>query len=243
MTSFLKQLQLDEVLSVRDGANPHARILLMKRAAAVTPEDALRESVRSAFDDDDLVDKAGWIEDQLKEFRAHVAKGVVAFKKGESEMSTDEILVKVAKVAKDIVDGGAPTEFPKSALYSALKKGALETCRPGRSEHQAVSDYIVNNPTGNLIFSAMRFAKGPEIEPAASPWPALRIPGWSDTGNTDDFGPANKEMNVRASDHAKANPRKSPQSAYAYTYTHPDNIALREACKEEERKFKMGKVA
>lgn len=62
-------------------------------------------------------------------------------------------------------------------------------------------------------------------------------------GITDDCGPANREMNIRASENAKANPHKSPQQAYATVWNHANNVPLRQACQAEERQYKVGKAA
>jgi hypothetical protein len=206
-----------------DKAANSERVDLMKRAGAVTPEDALRASIQSGMEDDSITNKQEWVATQTAAYKAHIAKGVIAFQKGASEMSTDEILIKVAKVAQDIVDGGAPTEFPKSALYLALKKRAFDTRRAGRSDDQAISDCLNGDQVGKLIFSAMRFAKGAEvIEPPPEP------------RKEREMGPAGRKMQAMADLHFKAHPNGSPAASYAAVFTHPDHRQLADEVKRED---------
>jgi hypothetical protein len=260
MINFLTQLKLDEISSVDKGANSHAHILLMKRAgAAMSPADALALSIQSGLDDDDIKDKNAWRAEQTAAYNDFVAKGVVDIRKGATMSVHDET---IRAIAKNVCEANAPPVFAKADYISAIARRADEIRKAKLSTQQSFARAITQDDVGNLLYRASKFAKGPEVElfqvpngSAAKPWPepgpsssaaATKIPPWStpgNTGNTDEFGPANKEMNLLASDHAKANPRKSKESAYAHVYTHPNNVALREACKDEERKFKIGKVA
>jgi len=77
---------------------------------------------------------------------------------------------------------------------------------------------------GRAMFAAMSYSDGPDH---------LTVGKGDPTPAGSPAGPAAREMQMLAEDHRKANPRLSPEGAYAHVYTHPDNTALREKCKAE----------
>jgi hypothetical protein len=218
MARRLKELVIQEVSSVGKGANEHARILLMKGAAGMTPEDALSASIASCLDDEDLVDKAGWIAQQVKDYRAHV--GVT---KGAEIMDRDiENLTVFAKMA---ISQGRSLGLRKADFIAGVRKRAAAIRRDGESDAAAFTRAMTDDEIGKTLWRASKVAPGPEIEGDARQDFVPRKPS--------DMGPAHAQMQVLADDHLKANPRKTPASAYAAVYAHPDNAALREKCKAE----------
>jgi hypothetical protein len=218
MISFLTQLKLDEISSVDKAANPDARILLTKRGA-VSPEDALKQSIASGLADDEILDKAAWIGEQTKAYDDHVAKGAVTIRKGAEMSVHDETII---AIAKNVVKRGAPPVFAKSAYIAAIAKRADEIKKAGESTQQAFTRAITDDEIGRMLYRASKAASGPEIEasPIEAPTPSA-------------LGPAHAKTQVLADDHLKANPRKSKESAFAHVYAAPENSALREQCKAE----------
>ena len=135
MISFLTQLKLDEISSADKAANPHARILLMKRdGAEMTPDEALRVSIASGLADDAIADKAAWIAEQTKAYNDHVAKGVITFKKGATNVDRNsENLMMFAKMAID--QGRSPGS---TSLFSSpeLRCARTRSANPARARRK-----------------------------------------------------------------------------------------------------------
>ncbi len=223
MISFLTQLKLDEISSVDKPANPHARILLMKRdGAEMTPDEALRVSIAFGLADDAIADKAAWIAEQTKAYNDHVAKGVITFKKGATNVDRNsENLMMFAKMA---IDQGRSPGLNKSVFIAGITLRADAIRKSGESAAQAFTRAITADEIGKTLYRASKVAPGPEIEPA--PIEAPKQPSYMGQ-------PGHARMQVLADDHLKANPRKSKEGAYASVYRAPENTALREQCKAE----------
>jgi hypothetical protein len=232
MVTFLTQLAIDEVSSVDKAASPGARILLMKRdGAAPTPEEALRAAIESGFADDEIVDKAAWIEQQLKDYRDHVAKRAVAFRKGDSKVDREtENLVAFAKIA---IDQGRSPGLKKSDFIAGIQKRAATIRKAGETDAQAFTRAMTEDEIGKALYRASKVAGGPEVEPVAV----------EPTDNTKPIGPAHARMAALALDHWKANPRLSKEGAYAATYTSPENTALRQECIREQMAHSLAQSA
>jgi hypothetical protein len=233
MVTFLTQLAIDEVSSVDKAASPGARILLMKRdGAAPTPEEALRAAIESGFADDEIVDKAAWIEQQLKDYRDHVAKRAVAFRKGDSKVDREtENLVAFAKIA---IDQGRSPGLKKSDFIAGIQKRAATIRKAGETDAQAFTRAMTEDEIGKALYRASKVASGPEVEP---------VPVEPRTDNLRPIGPAHARMEALAADHLKANPRKSKESAFATVYTDPRNAELREACVREQMAHSLAQTA
>jgi hypothetical protein len=196
------------------------------KRAALSAEDALKQSIQSGLDDDDIKDKAAWIAAQQKAYDNHVGRRVVAIRKGATEMALhDELIV---RIAKNVITQGADPVFEKSAFKQAIDGRVFELykVKPDAGDKvypAAFTKCITTDPNGIALFKAMRFAKGHEVEPSPIP----EVPKLSD------LGPAHAKLEVLARDHKLANDRKTIEQARSYVYAHPDNVALREACKQE----------
>lgn len=262
MISFLKQLEIDEVSSVRQSANPGARILLMKRdgdaplseeahirkrwnrnfvalrkraaAQAETPEEALLANIEAGLADDDVVDKGEWIGRQLEAYRDHVGKRSVAIRKGERDVDlSTETLV---GIAKGVIEGGAPAVYPKSTFIAALRKRATAIRAAGETEAKAMTRAMTEDEIGKTLWRASKAASGPEVEPWLVPGQSeTEVKPWGNSGppKPSYFGPAHAKMQVLADDHHKANPRLTKDGAYARVYSDPANHDLREQVKAE----------
>jgi hypothetical protein len=163
----------------------------------------------------------------MHDFRTQLAidKSIVTIRKGAEDMDQNsENLMMFAKMA---IDQGRSPGLSKSVFIAGITLRADAIRKNGESAAQAFARTMVDDEIGKTLWAASKVAPGPEIEPddddipfGGSPPPAK-------------LGPAHAKMQTLADDHLKANPRKSKEGAFAHVYTHPDDIALREACKAE----------
>jgi hypothetical protein len=166
----------------------------------------------------------------MHDFRTQLAidKSIVTIRKGAEDMDRNsENLMMFAKMA--IAQGCSPG-LNKSVFIAGITLRADAIRKVGESAAQAFARAITADEIGKTLYRASKVAPGPEIEPdGTSDYPAstAKAPPWVG------LGPAHAKMQTLADDHLKANPRKSKEGAFAHVYTHPDNIALREACKQE----------
>jgi hypothetical protein len=190
MRDFRTQFALDKA------ANGE-RVELLKRAAVMSPANALRLSIASCLDDDDIVNKRAFIDQQVKDFQAYVAKGgVVTIRKGgatDMDISTQTIIA----IAKGVIERGAPPVYEKHVFIKAIAKRADEIRKAGESTQKSFARAITADDLGKLLYSASKAASGPELEPAPVETPAPPAP----------LGPAHAAMDVLAADKLKANPR------------------------------------
>ena len=192
--------------------------------------DALRLALTSGLIDDQVVDKAAWVDEQLKQYRTVVGKGAVAIRKGAENMELhDETIV---AIAKNVAAGRCTNAvFAKSIYHAAITKRANEIRREGRTDAQAYVDCVTDDEIGRTLFKAMRVADGPDHELAPAEQP-----------KAPELGPASAQMQALADDHLKAHPELAERrgvkdggkaAAYAAAYAHPNNHDLRERVKAE----------
>src|ERR1700719_4645314 len=132
-------------------------------------------------------------------------------------LPSDESIVMFAKIA---VNQGRSPGLEKDAFYDAIVKRAEALRADGESPQQAFSKTITDDPTGRLLYQAMKIAPGQEVKPAPQPAP----PSPEAAANL--LGPAHAKMHSQAVDHQRAYPRLSYEAAYSRMYTHPDNARL-----------------
>jgi hypothetical protein len=198
------------------------------KRAALSPEDALKQSIASGLADDDVKDKAAWIAEQTKAYNDHVAKGIVDIRKGATNVDRNsENLMMFAKMA---IDQGRSPGLNKSVFIAGITLRADAIRKAGESAAQAFTRAITQDEIGKTLYRASKVAPGPEVEPDGNsdyPPSTAKAPPWVG------LGPAHAKMQVLADDHLKANPRKSKEGAFAHVYAAPENAALREQCKIE----------
>jgi hypothetical protein len=233
MANRLEHLVIHEVSSVDKGSNPHARIVLLKRDdGAMTPEDALSASISSGMDDDDVVDKAGWVEQQLKDYRAH--KSTMA--KGAGQM--DQGLENMLMIAKTAISTRSSMGLEKWNFIEAITKRADEIRAKGETAAQAFAKTITQDEAGRALFAASKLAPGTEVKPLPITLPLPPPPD----------GPAHAEMQSLAEDHLRAHPQLSSLSdggkaaAFSAVYSSPKNYALREQVKAEHLAGSLAKM-
>ena len=121
MRDFRAQLAVDKA------AMSGERVDLLKRAGGeMTPEDALKNSIQSGMEDDSIVDKDAWEKEQREAYRDYVAKGVITFKKGATDM--DRNTQKSTRGARR----GSTRAFSSPAFRRARRKSA----RPARARRK-----------------------------------------------------------------------------------------------------------
>ena len=160
-------MKLNEISSADKAANPDARILLMKRdGAAMTPEDALKISIASGLADDAIADKAAWIAEQTKAYNDHVAKGVVTFKKGATNVDRNsENLMMFAKMA---IDQGRSPGLNKSVFIAGITLRADAIRKAGESAAQAFTRAITADEFGQTPIARPRSRPGRKSSPRRS---------------------------------------------------------------------------
>ena len=156
-------------------------------------------------------------------------------------LPSDESIVMYAKIA---VNQGRSPGLEKDAFYDAIVKRAEALRADGESPQQAFSKTITDDPTGRLLYKAMKIAPGSKVKPVPQPVPP------SPEAAAKLLGPAHAKMHSQAVDHQRANPRLSYEAAYSRMYTHADNAGLRAEINREHLAASMaahgqglGKVA
>jgi hypothetical protein len=133
-------------------------------------------------------------------------------------LPSDPSIVMFAKIA---VNQGRSPGLEKDAFYDAIMKRANDLRADGESQQQAFAKTITDDPTGQLLYQAMKLAPGSEVKPVPQPAPPSR----EETAEL--AGPAHARMHSMAIDFKRANPRHSYESAYSRVYTAPENASLR----------------
>jgi hypothetical protein len=158
MRDFRAQLAVDKA------AMSGERVDLLKRAGGeMTPEDALKNNIQSGMEDDSIVDKDAWEKEQREAYRDYVAKGVITFKKGATDMDRNtKNLVMFAKMA---IDQGCSPGLNKSVFIAGISARAAEIRKAGESAAQSFARAITADEIGKTLYRASKVAPGPEIEP------------------------------------------------------------------------------
>jgi hypothetical protein len=215
MIDFRTQLAIDKTASAD-------RVSLLKRAGAVTPEDALKQSIASGLADDEIIDQAAWIAAQTKAYNDHVAKGVVDIRKGATNVDRNsETLMMFAKMA---IDQGRSPGLTKSVFIAGITLRADAIRKAGESAAQAFTRALVDDEIGKTLWAAAKVSLGPELEPA--PVEAPKQPSYMGQ-------PGHAKLEVLARDHQLQNPRKTIEQARSHVYSAPENTALRSQCQQE----------
>jgi hypothetical protein len=148
-------------------------------------------------------------------------------------LPSDPPIVMFAKIA---VNQGVSPGLEKSAFYDAIMKGAEAMRAPGESPQQAFVKLITEDPTGQLLYQAMKIAPGSEVKPAP---PAPYDPLAKAAELAEHLGPSHAKLHSLAVDHQRAHAGQSYESAYAYLYAKPENAPLRNAIKAEHMRATM----
>jgi hypothetical protein len=148
-------------------------------------------------------------------------------------LPSDESIVMFAKIA---VNQGRSPGLEKDAFYDAIMKRANDLRADGESQQQAFAKTITDDPTGQLLYQAMKIAPGAEVKPAPiAPYDPLA----KQAEIAEHLGPAHARLHSLAVDHQRAHSGMSYQSAYSYLYAKPENAALRNAIKAEHMSATM----
>jgi hypothetical protein len=148
-------------------------------------------------------------------------------------LPSDSSIVMFAKIA---VNQGRSPGLEKDAFYDAIMKRANDLRADGESQQQAFAKTITDDPTGQLLYQAMKIAPGSEVKAAPAPSydPLAKAAELAEIR-----GPAHAKIHSLAIDHQRAHPGMSYQSAYGYLYAKPENAALRNAIKAEHMSATM----
>ena len=186
-----------------------------------TAEQALVESILDGLASEDIsvIEKAAHVAEQVDSYRDHVAATGPKIEKGIPMTKHDEL---IRAIAKNVVDRATPAVFDKSAYVKAIERRVAEVhgVTPADGDRvypSAFTRTIVEDEIGQTLFKAMRFAKGPEVDPPqdeAAEAPVSR-------------GKAHDEMQALADRHHRANPHLSAARAYANVYADKANAELK----------------
>ncbi len=144
-------------------------------------------------------------------------------------LPSDPAIIMYAKIA---VNQGRSPGLEKDVFYDAIVKRAEALRADGESPQQAFAKTITEDETGRLLFKAMQIAPGQEVKPAPQ-----------ETAKEPEFiGPAHAKIHSLAVDHQRAHSGMSYQQAYCHLYSRPENVALRDAVKDEHMRATMGRM-
>jgi hypothetical protein len=149
-------------------------------------------------------------------------------------LPSDPSIVMFAKIA---VNQGRSPGLEKDAFYDAIMKRANDLRADGESQQQAFAKTITDDPTGQLLYQAMKIAPGSEVKPVPQPAPPSR----EETAEL--AGPAHARMHSMAVDFQRAHPRHSYESAYSRVYSAPENSGLRDKVRNEHLGASMASVS
>jgi hypothetical protein len=147
-------------------------------------------------------------------------------------LPSDSSIVMFAKIA---VNQGRSPGLEKDAFYDAIVKRANDLRADGESPQQAFAKTITDDPTGQLLYQAMKIAPGAEVKPA----PAVSYdPLRKSAEMAEHLGPAHAKLHSMAVDHQRAT-GMTYQQAYSHLYSRPENASLRNAVKDEHMRATM----
>jgi hypothetical protein len=148
-------------------------------------------------------------------------------------LPSDSSIVMFAKIA---VNQGRSPGLEKDAFYDAIVKRANDLRADGESQQQAFAKTITDDPTGQLLYQAMKIAPGSEVKPAPlAPYDPLA----KAAELAEHLGPAHAKLHSMAVDHQRAHYGMTYQQAYSHLYSRPENEALRNAVKAEHMRATM----
>jgi hypothetical protein len=160
-------------------------------------------------------------------------KGTMSMTDFEKIIRDHEVLV--LDFAKRQVEGER-TGLEKHDYFAAIEGRAAKLRADGESPQQAFTKTITDDPTGQMLYKAMKIAPGSEVKPEPQPAPP------SPEAAAKLLGPAHAKIHSQAVDHQRANPRLSYEAAYSRMYTHADNAGLRAEINREHLAASMGAV-
>jgi hypothetical protein len=149
-------------------------------------------------------------------------------------LPSDPSIVMFAKIA---VNQGRSPGIEKHGFYDAIMKRANDLRADGESQQQAFTKTITDDPTGQLLYQAMKIAPGSEVKPTPQPAPP------SPEAAAKLAGPGHARMHSMAVDFQRANPRHSYESAYSRVYSAPENSGLRDKVRNEHLGASMAAVS
>jgi hypothetical protein len=152
-------------------------------------------------------------------------------------LPADSSIVMFAKIA---VNQGRSPGLEKDAFYDAIVKRANDLRADGESQQQAFAKTITDDPTGQLLYQAMKLAPGAEVKPAPQPAPYDPLAKQAEAAQI--LGPAHARLHSMAVDQMRAKSLRYEQ-AYTYLYARPENAQLREQIKAEHLKATMARTA
>jgi hypothetical protein len=138
--------------------------------------------------------------------------------------------------AKIAVNQGRSPGLEKDAFYDAIMKRANDLHADGESQQQAFAKTITDDPTGQLLYQAMKIAPGSEVKPEPiAPYDPIA----KQADMAEHLGPAHAKIHSMAVDHMRAHGGMSYQQAYSHLYSRPENAPLREKIKGEHMRATM----
>jgi len=138
MPRALKRLKITEVSSVPAGANPGARVLIMKRDAP--PAQRPKPRRRNLYE-------------------------IMADAKTRAEANGAKPKMKaLIAVAKNVLAGN-PTVHTRDDFFEALQRGAAKVRRKNETPEQSFSRFATETEDGRLLLKAMKAAPGPDGGP------------------------------------------------------------------------------
>ena len=102
---------------------------------------------------------------------------------------------------------------------------------------KAFAKTITDDPTGQLLYQAMKLAPGAEVKPAPQPAPYDPLRKAADVA--EHLGPGHARLHSMAVDHQRAHSGMTYEQAYSYLYGKPENEPLREQIKSEHMRATM----
>jgi hypothetical protein len=185
---------------------------------------ALGKSIMSALADRrfSAAERDEWINQQVADYRVYIGAGDDVRKGMVTDMDIGSIsAANAVALAKRSLDSGVPI-LKRADCTREIDKIADLIRRPGETIEKARVRARYEHPDGRLLHKVGELAGGPDHEPPPKVEPPVP-----------ELGPAARRMQALADDHRKANPRKTPEGAYAAVYTAPENAELRRECLNE----------
>jgi hypothetical protein len=227
MPTKLTKLKIDEVSSVDDGANPGARIAIIKRDGSALEQHitkafaAMQESAASIIESDASYDQQlDMLDESFEQFESYLTKIIEHTNKQETNMDV------TLDVAKMVAATGRPAPlYSKRDWYAEIQKRAEACKQEGESPAQAFSRFIQKNPEGRLLYEAYRRTPGAvngtgpsEVEKASTPTPL----------------PSYTKLVAKGEELRKADPKLTKEQAFVKAYTDPANRELVARYKRED---------
>jgi hypothetical protein len=146
----------------------------------------------------------------------------------------------IVMFAKSAVNKGRSPGIEKHGFYDAIMKRANSLRADGESQQQAFAKTITDDPTGQLLYQAMKIAPGSEVKPAPQPAPYDPLRKAAEAAEL--LGPAHARLHSLAVDHQRAHSGMSYEQAYSHLYSRHENVSLRNAVKAEHMRATMAGV-